>query len=89
MMYRNKWKDAVDVFFIMKQTGMSFQDMIAKAQEIYGSLYREECTYETIIKREWDKTEVVDYLIDTPPSDAEIEDFLVSEVNGILQEKIE
>jgi len=55
--------------------------MIAKAKEIYASLYREEFTYETILQKTWDKTEAVEYLMDTPPSDTEIEKFLIEKVN--------
>lgn len=84
MMYRNKWKDAVDLYCIFKQGDISFHEAIHEAEKIYGGLYREEFTYETILQKLWDKTEAVEYITENPPSDTEIEDFLVTEAEKIL-----
>lgn len=84
MMYRNKWKDAVDLFFLSRQGHIPFREAIQVAKNIYGGLYREECTYETILRHSWDTTEVVEYIGTHPPSDEEIENFLVSAVEDIL-----
>ena len=84
MMYRNKWKDAVDLYYILKQWNLSFLEAIQETKNIYNNLYKEEFTYETILQKSWDKTEAVEYLVENPPLDMEIETFLVSEVEKIL-----
>jgi len=58
MMYRAKWKDAVDLAYIMKQN-ISLEILIAKAKDIFKRLYQEKATLETLIDAKRDMTEEI------------------------------
>ena len=79
MMYRTKWKDAVDLYFLL-QSGLKIQDIIKRAKNIFTSLYKEEATLENIIDNAWDKNETVEYITKKPPTDDVVQKFLESKV---------
>ncbi len=72
---RCKWKDYVDIYFLLKR-GLSLSDLIQKSEQIFkgafnGKLFLEQlCYFEDV-----DMTESVEYL-DAPPDDEEIRHFL-------------
>jgi len=83
-MYRKKWKDAVDLYFIMKKEKISFFDILTRAKNIFKSLYREEASLETILEDDWDLSEKVEYVDDFSLSDKKIRNFLIKKVKEHL-----
>lgn len=69
---RSKWKDYVDLYFLLKEH-FSIEEISACATSVFGDLYSEKmfraqlCYFEDV-----DYTEEVEYLISDPPSDEEI-----------------
>lgn len=73
---RAKWKDYVDIYFVLKY--ISFEDITKRTREIYGSefnerLFREQLSYFEDI----DYSEKVDYLEGQGVSDEEIKQKLI------------
>ncbi len=74
---RAKWKDYVDLYFILRKHH-GVHEISMKAREIFGwnfntKLFREQlCYFDTI-----DYSEEVEYLIPNPPTDEEIKKFLI------------
>lgn len=74
---RSKWKDYVDLYFILKEY-YTMSEIIARAKfyfpdQINEKLFRNQLAFHKDI----DYTEEVDYVIDNPPSQKEIKDFLI------------
>ena len=74
---RSKWKDYVDLYFLLKFK-LSLEELIRKAEQIFSShfnakLFREQLCY----FEDMDYSEAVEY-IDHAPDDKEIKDFLES-----------
>ncbi len=73
---RSKWKDYVDLYFIMKDH-YDINEIIRQATLVYGDLFSEKlfraqlCFFEDI-----DYTEDVDFIISNPPKQKEIQNFL-------------
>ncbi len=73
---RSKWKDYVDLYFIIKNYH-DINKIISQATLIYGELFSEKlfraqlCFFEDI-----DYTEDVDFVISNPPTQKEIQKFL-------------
>ena len=73
---RSKWKDYVDLFFLLKEH-FSIEEISKCATGLFGDLYSEKmfraqlCYFEDV-----DYTEAVDYLIPDPPTDEEIRNSL-------------
>lgn len=73
---RSKWKDYVDLFFLLRDH-FSINEISATASLLFGELYSEKlfrsqlCYFEDI-----DYTEVVDYIIPNPPTDKLIKQYL-------------
>ena len=69
---RSKWKDYVDLYFLLRNY-FSIADITVCANRIFGELYSEKmfrsqlCYFDDI-----DYTEVVEWLVPNPPSDVEI-----------------
>ena len=69
---RSKWKDYVDLYFLLKDH-FTIEEISECATALFGDLYSEKmfraqlCYFEDV-----DYTEEVDYLIPNPPSDEEI-----------------
>jgi hypothetical protein len=74
---RSKWKDYVDLYFILKEY-YSMEQIIQRVkfyfpEQISEKLFRNQLAFHKDI----DYTEEVDYVIDNPPSQEEIKDFLI------------
>ncbi len=73
---RSKWKDYVDLYFLLRDR-FSIEDISQCATDIFGDLFSEKifraqlCYFEDV-----DYTEEVDYLIPNPPSEEEIRNSL-------------
>ena len=76
---RSKWKDYVDLYFLLRNY-FSIADITVCANRIFGELYSENsekmfrsqlCYFDDI-----DYTEVVEWLVPNPPSDVEIKQTL-------------
>jgi hypothetical protein len=65
MMYRRKWKDAVDIFYILnKIPQLTFSHLIQRTKQIFTTLYQEIASLETILQDNWDMTEGIEYVTD-------------------------
>ena len=77
---RSKWKDYVDLYFLLKEH-FSIEEISECATGIFGDLYSEKmfraqlCYFEDV-----DYSEEVDYLIPDPPADDEIRSMLTETV---------
>ena len=66
---RSKWKDYVDLYFLLKEH-FTIADITCCATQLFGELFSEKlfraqlCFFEDV-----DYSEEVDYIIDNPPSD--------------------
>ncbi len=75
---RSKWKDYVDLYFLLKEH-FSIEKISACATELFGDLYSEKmfraqlCYFEDV-----DYTEEVDYIIHNPPTENIIKETLTS-----------
>lgn len=73
---RSKWKDYVDLFFLLSEH-LGLTDISTCATELFGELYSEKmfrsqlCYFDDI-----DYTEQVDYIIPNPPTDKDIKEAL-------------
>ena len=73
---RSKWKDYVDLYFLLRDH-FTIDDISAEATRIFGQLYSEKlfrsqlCYFDDI-----DYTEQVEYIIPYPPTDEEIKQAL-------------
>ena len=73
---RSKWKDYVDLYFLLREY-FTIADISSAATQIFGELYSEKmfrtqlCYYDDI-----DYTESIDWLIPNPPTEAEIKQAL-------------
>ena len=75
---RSKWKDYVDLFFLLKEQ-FSFETISQRANAIFRNmfsdkLFRSQLSYFEDI----DYTEEVDYMIPNPPTENEIKEFLIT-----------
>jgi hypothetical protein len=74
---RSKWKDYVDMYFILKKY-YSIEQIIERTKfyfpdQISEKLFRNQFAFHKVI----DYTEEVDYAFDNAPSEKEIKDFLI------------
>ena len=82
---RSKWKDYVDLYFLLKEH-FSIKTISECAYKLFGDLYSEKmfraqlCYYEDV-----DFTEDIDYMIQNPPTNDAIKNYLTE----ISQKKIE
>ncbi len=84
MMYRKKWKDAVDLYFLLQEEGIDFARVLDRTKELFGILYQEIATLDTILDDTWDMTEAVEYIVENPPSDEKIREELIVEAREYL-----
>lgn len=80
---RSKWKDYVDLFFIIRGF-YSIDEIAGRAEEIFGELFsnklfRAQLSYFEDI----DYSEEIDYLV-TAPTNNEIKDFLIDKATNII-----
>lgn len=74
---RSKWKDYVDLFFLLKEQ-FSFETISQRANAIFGSMFSEKLFRSQLSYFEdIDYTEEVDYMIPNPPTENEIKEFLI------------
>ena len=75
---RSKWKDYVDLYYLLNDK-FSLNEISDRATSIYGDLFSDKLFRSQLSYFEdVDYSEEVDYLITAPPSDEEIKDRLVS-----------
>lgn len=73
---RSKWKDYVDLYFLLKEH-FSLKEVAQEAAGIFGELFSEKLFRAQLSYfDDVDYTEQVEYLVATPPTDAEIKDYL-------------
>jgi hypothetical protein len=74
---RSKWKDYVDLYFIVK-SHYNITQIAHRASEIYDQLFSEKLFRAQLSYfNDIDYTEAVEFLVD-PVSDTEIKDFLLN-----------
>lgn len=74
---RSKWKDYVDLYFLLKEK-FSLNEVTQRAVEIYGDLFSDKLFRSQLSYFEdVDYSEEVDFIISNPPSDEEIKQFLI------------
>ena len=75
---RSKWKDYVDLYFLLDEK-FSFDEISNRASIIYGNLFSDKLFRSQLSYFEdVDYSEEVEYLIPSPPSDEEIKDRLIA-----------
>jgi hypothetical protein len=73
---RAKWKDYLDLYFVLKYH-YSFQDIAEKANEIFGEMFSEKLFKMQLgYFKGINYDEEVVYLIPNPPTEAEVQEFL-------------
>ena len=73
---RSKWKDYVDLYFLLKDH-FSLTEIAGTASEIFGELFSEKLFRAQLSYfDDVDYTEKVDYLVADPPSDDDIKSYL-------------
>ena len=86
MISRKKWKDAVDLYFLINALNLTLDQILDLAEKKYFiNIFNKNAVLEQLISKNWDKTETVKYLIQEPPRDSEIENFLEKEALKILK----
>ena len=74
---RSKWKDYVDLYFLLKDR-FSLAEISQRAVEIYGDLFSDKLFRSQLSYFEdVDYSEEVDFLISSPPTDDEMKQFLI------------
>lgn len=74
---RSKWKDYVDLYFLLKEK-FSIDEISQRAIEIYGDLFSDKLFRSQLSYFEdVDYSEEVDYIIPSPPSDDRIKQYLI------------
>ncbi len=82
---RAKWKDYVDIYFILRSYYYSIDDIVAEAGKIFGQqfsgkLFRQQLAFHKDI----DYSEPVEYIV-KPVPDEEIKTFLIDKATDILR----
>ena len=74
---RSKWKDYVDLYFLLKEK-FSLDEISQKAMEIFGDLFSDKLFRSQLSYFEdVDYSEEVDYIVANPPTDDEIKQYLI------------
>ncbi len=84
MMYRKKWKDAVDLYFLVNEKNLKFSEIVDNTNRIFQECYKIEGTLDTILAEEWDKTEAVEYLA-KGLDDEIVENYLIELVHKYIE----
>lgn len=66
IMYRRKYKDIVDLYYILQQ-GISLEALIQKTRDIFTKLFNPEYVFENLFSDDWDQTEEVEWIVKNPP----------------------
>lgn len=73
---RSKWKDYVDLYFLLTEH-FSIQEVSAKATELFGELFSEKMfRIQLTYFEDVDYTEEVEFLVENPPTEQQIKDKL-------------
>jgi hypothetical protein len=81
---RSKWKDYVDLFFLLKEK-FSFDEISQRAMEIFGNLFSDKLFRSQLSYFEdVDYSEEIDYIIVNPPTDDEIKQYLIGVSTAIV-----
>lgn len=73
---RSKWKDYVDLYFLLTEH-FSIQEISAEATQLFGELFSEKMfRIQLTYFEDVDYSEEVEYLIETPPTDQQVKDKL-------------
>lgn len=82
---RSKWKDYVDIYFILKEN-LSIKKISERATVLFGQLYSEKlCRAQLCYFDDIDYTEPIEYLIQPVP-DEEIRSFLLDKATDIWEQ---
>jgi len=74
---RSKWKDYVDLFFLLKDK-FTIKDISERAEKLFGDFFSEKLFRAQLIYfKDIDYKEDIDYLICNPPTQKEIQNFLI------------
>ena len=74
---RAKWKDYVDLYFIIKNF-YTFTEIAVEADKIYGTLFSEKLFREQLaFHKDINYSEEIEYMIPNPPSEKEVKEELI------------
>lgn len=75
---RSKWKDYVDLYFILKYH-FSLDQIIIKTKEYFPDQVTEKLLRSQLaFHKDIDRSETVDYVLNDPPSDKMLLDYLIN-----------
>ena len=87
MITRKKWKDAVDVYFLLHHLSIPLEEALTlAAKKYYIRIFNPLAVLEQLIAMDWDMSEAVNYLIENPPSDLSVAEWLRDEAIRVLAE---
>jgi hypothetical protein len=82
--HRSKWKDYVDLYFLLKHH-FSIEEISQRAKEIYGELFSTKLFWAQLaFHRDINYSEEVDYIIPNPPTPDEIRNELIEKATDIF-----
>lgn len=82
---RSKWKDYVDLYFLLTQH-FSLEEVSARAKEIFGDMYSEKMfRVQLSFFEDVDYSETVDWLIPNPPTVEEIQSGLIQLATQLVE----
>jgi len=74
---RAKWKDYVDLYFIIKDN-YNIKEIAVEADKIYGTLFSEKLFREQLaFHKDIDYSEEIEYIISNPPTEKEVKEELI------------
>jgi len=74
---RAKWKDYVDIFFLLKNK-FTMNEIAERAEILFGDFFSKKLfSAQLIYFKDIDYTEEVEFLISNPPTQKEIQDYLI------------
>ena len=87
MITRKKWKDAVDVYFLLHHLSIPLEETLTlAAKKYYIRIFNPLAVLEQLIAMDWDMSEAVNYLIENSPSDLSVAEWLRDEAIRVLAE---
>lgn len=86
IMYSNKFKHAVDIYYILKNTDKDLAYFFEKSENIYfKDIIKTNTSLLQLISKEWDKAEEIKYIDKENPNNDAVIDFLHSEASKLLK----
>jgi len=84
---RAKWKDYVDLYFIIKDY-YTITEITVEADKIFGTLFSEKLFREQLaFHKDIDYSEEIEYIISNPPTEEEVKEELLKVVTNIFRNK--